>query len=223
MPHCEASKRTKPSADRAGGPCAGPQVFGYTREALELLMAPMARSGAEPLGSMGNDAALAALSRLHRLPFHYFKQLFAQVRAARSRSPRASRRQPGGTVRAPPCCRAVTPQPARLPVGWCQPSTALRRPLDPTRQVTNPAIDPFREAVVTSLRCFVGPEVRTSDHGEGRSFRPKPPTAQRPRACRSTPRIPATFVPRGPAPCMCGGPSMPKLVPGARVLRRRWT
>lgn len=24
--------------------------------------------------------------------------------------------------------------------------------------MTNPAIDPFREAVVTSLRCFVGPE-----------------------------------------------------------------
>ena len=30
--------------------------------------------------------------------------------------------------------------------------------LHPTPQVTNPAIDPFREAVVTSLRCFVGPE-----------------------------------------------------------------
>ncbi|GFR49656.1 hypothetical protein Agub_g11798 [Astrephomene gubernaculifera] len=79
------------------------KVFGYTREGLELLMAPMARTGAEPLGSMGNDAALAALSRRARLPFEYFKQLFAQV--------------------------------------------------------TNPAIDPFREAVVTSLRCFIGPEV----------------------------------------------------------------
>ncbi|GIL79137.1 hypothetical protein Vretimale_16677 [Volvox reticuliferus] len=78
------------------------KVFGYTREGLELLMAPMARTGAEPLGSMGNDAALAALSRRARLPFEYFKQLFAQV--------------------------------------------------------TNPAIDPFREAVVTSLRCFIGPE-----------------------------------------------------------------
>lgn len=59
--------------------CA-PQVFGYTREGLELLMAPMAKTGAEPLGSMGNDAALAALSRRARLPFEYFKQLFAQVR-----------------------------------------------------------------------------------------------------------------------------------------------
>lgn len=46
-------------------------------------MGPMARTGAEPLGSMGNDAALAALSRRVRLPFEYFKQLFAQVRARR--------------------------------------------------------------------------------------------------------------------------------------------
>jgi hypothetical protein len=30
--------------------------------------------------------------------------------------------------------------------------------LCPALQVTNPAIDPFREAVVTSLRCFIGPE-----------------------------------------------------------------
>lgn len=44
-----------------------------------MLVAPMAKSGAEPLGSMGNDAALAALSRRTRLPFEYFKQLFAQV------------------------------------------------------------------------------------------------------------------------------------------------
>lgn len=51
----------------------------YTREALELLLVPMAKSGAEPLGSMGNDAALAAMSRRPKLPFEYFKQLFAQV------------------------------------------------------------------------------------------------------------------------------------------------
>ena len=44
-----------------------------------MLVAPMAKTGAEPLGSMGNDAALAALSRRARLPFEYFKQLFAQV------------------------------------------------------------------------------------------------------------------------------------------------
>ncbi len=51
----------------------------YTREALELLMVPMAKTGAEALGSMGNDAALAATSERPKLPFEYFKQLFAQV------------------------------------------------------------------------------------------------------------------------------------------------
>ncbi|WIA23003.1 hypothetical protein OEZ85_001356 [Tetradesmus obliquus] len=78
------------------------KAFGYTRESLEMLMLPMAATGAEALGSMGNDAPLAAMSSRPKLPFEYFKQLFAQV--------------------------------------------------------TNPAIDPFREAVVTSLRCFIGPE-----------------------------------------------------------------
>ncbi len=42
-------------------------------------MAPMAASGAEPLGSMGNDAALACMSARPRLVSEYFKQLFAQV------------------------------------------------------------------------------------------------------------------------------------------------
>ncbi|KAL6762553.1 hypothetical protein V8C86DRAFT_1824990 [Haematococcus lacustris] len=91
------------------------KVFGFTREALELLLLPMARSGAEPLGSMGNDAALAAMSERPKLPFEYFKQLFAQV--------------------------------------------------------TNPAIDPFREAVVTSLRCFIGPEGDVTELGEAHAHR----------------------------------------------------
>ncbi len=55
------------------------QVFGYTHEDLRLLMAPMASKGEEPLGSMGNDAALAVLSERPRLLYDYFKQLFAQV------------------------------------------------------------------------------------------------------------------------------------------------
>ncbi|MBI3570514.1 MAG: glutamate synthase large subunit, partial [Gammaproteobacteria bacterium] len=55
------------------------QVFGYTHEDLRLLMAPMAAKGEEPLGSMGNDAALAVLSERPRLLYDYFKQLFAQV------------------------------------------------------------------------------------------------------------------------------------------------
>ncbi len=40
---------------------------------------PMARTGVEPLGSMGNDAAIAALSERPRLVYDYFTQLFAQV------------------------------------------------------------------------------------------------------------------------------------------------
>lgn len=43
-------------------------------------MLPMASGGAEPLGSMGNDAALAAMSNRPKQPYEYFKQLFAQVR-----------------------------------------------------------------------------------------------------------------------------------------------
>jgi len=91
------------------------KMFGYTREGLEMLMVPMAKTGAEPLGSMGNDSALAALSDRPKLPFEYFKQLFAQV--------------------------------------------------------TNPAIDPFREAVVTSLRCFVGPSGDVTETTESHAHR----------------------------------------------------
>ncbi|HEX8508763.1 MAG TPA: glutamate synthase large subunit, partial [Propionibacteriaceae bacterium] len=55
------------------------QVFGYTEEELRLLIAPMARAGAEPIGSMGTDTPVAALSERPRLLFDYFSQLFAQV------------------------------------------------------------------------------------------------------------------------------------------------
>jgi glutamate synthase (NADPH/NADH) large chain len=55
------------------------QAFGYTVEHLGLLLSPMATDGKEPLGSMGNDTALACLSDRPRLLYDYFKQLFAQV------------------------------------------------------------------------------------------------------------------------------------------------
>jgi glutamate synthase (NADPH/NADH) large chain len=55
------------------------QVFGYTEEELRLLISPMASTGAEPLGSMGTDTPLAALSKRPRLLFDYFSELFAQV------------------------------------------------------------------------------------------------------------------------------------------------
>ncbi|MFC7968315.1 glutamate synthase large subunit [Streptomyces cinereoruber] len=55
------------------------QTFGYTEEELRVILAPMARTGGEPLGSMGTDSPIAALSARPRLLFDYFTQLFAQV------------------------------------------------------------------------------------------------------------------------------------------------
>ena len=55
------------------------RTFGYTEEELKVLLAPMARTGAEPIGSMGTDTPIAALSQRPRLIFDYFAQLFAQV------------------------------------------------------------------------------------------------------------------------------------------------
>src|SRR5688500_385047 len=78
------------------------QAFGYTQEDIKFQLAPMAQAGEEPVGSMGNDAALAVLSRKNKTLYHYFKQLFAQV--------------------------------------------------------TNPAIDPIREELVTSLVSYIGPK-----------------------------------------------------------------
>ena len=55
------------------------QIFGYTEEEKRILLTPMARTGAEPIGSMGTDTPIAALSDRPRLLFDYFAQLFAQV------------------------------------------------------------------------------------------------------------------------------------------------
>ena len=54
-------------------------AFGYSQEDLRVLLAPTAARGEEPIGSMGNDAALAVLSDRQPPLFSYFKQLFAQV------------------------------------------------------------------------------------------------------------------------------------------------
>ncbi len=77
-------------------------AFGYTQEDMKVLLAPTAARGEEPIGSMGNDLALAVLSDSHPALFSYFKQLFAQV--------------------------------------------------------TNPPIDPIREAIVMSVSTGVGSE-----------------------------------------------------------------
>ena len=53
--------------------------FGWSLEDVELILRPMAETGHEPVGAMGNDAALACLSKRQRTLFDYFHQLFAQV------------------------------------------------------------------------------------------------------------------------------------------------
>jgi glutamate synthase (NADPH/NADH) large chain len=55
------------------------QAFGYTQEDLTLLMAPMAVTGQEAVGSMGTDTPISALSSRPKPLFTYFKQNFAQV------------------------------------------------------------------------------------------------------------------------------------------------
>jgi glutamate synthase (NADPH/NADH) large chain len=55
------------------------QTFGYTQEDLQILLEPMATTGQEAVGSMGNDTPISALSDKPKLLYTYFKQNFAQV------------------------------------------------------------------------------------------------------------------------------------------------
>ena len=87
------------------GLLAQQRAFGYSDEDVELIVAPMAHTGKEPVGSMGTDTPLAVLSEHAPNLSAYFHQLFAQV--------------------------------------------------------TNPPIDPIREALVMSLETSVGPDGNT--------------------------------------------------------------
>jgi glutamate synthase (NADPH/NADH) large chain len=60
-------------------PLPAMHAFGYSAETLRHMLVPLVTQGRDPVGSMGNDAALAFLSELPRSVFDYFKQLFAQV------------------------------------------------------------------------------------------------------------------------------------------------
>ena len=55
------------------------RAFGYTSETMQFMLLPMVKEGRDPVGSMGNDAALACMSDKPRMIYDYFKQLFAQV------------------------------------------------------------------------------------------------------------------------------------------------
>ena len=97
------------------------RTFGYTTEEIKILLAPIARNGAEPIGSMGTDTPIAVLSDRSRLLFDYFQQLFAQVTnppldAIREElvTSTASTVGPEGNLLAPgpdSCRQIVTPHP----------------------------------------------------------------------------------------------------------------
>ena len=55
------------------------RTFGYTEEEVRILLTPMGQTGQEPLGAMGSDTPIAAISTRPRLLFDYFSQQFAQV------------------------------------------------------------------------------------------------------------------------------------------------
>ncbi len=55
------------------------QAFGYTAETMQFMLLPLVTELRDPLGSMGNDSALAVMSSKPRMLYDYFKQLFAQV------------------------------------------------------------------------------------------------------------------------------------------------
>ena len=120
------------------------QMFGYTHEELKIIVAPMARDGKEPLGSMGTDTPLAVLSERPRLLFDYFAQLFAQVTnppldaireevvtaVASSIGPEAE--PPGARSGELPAARAAVPHPRQRRVGEDHPCQR-RRPVPRTR------------------------------------------------------------------------------------------
>ncbi len=55
------------------------RLFGYTNEELRVILGPLAKTGIDPIGSMGTDTPVAVLSDRPRLLYDYFTQLFAQV------------------------------------------------------------------------------------------------------------------------------------------------
>ncbi|MGH7608350.1 MAG: glutamate synthase large subunit [Candidatus Dormibacteria bacterium] len=79
LPHRGHPLPDPPGGDPRHQLASWQRCFGYTEEELERTLAPAARSGHEPVGSMGDDAPLAVLSQGPRLLFDYFSQGFAQV------------------------------------------------------------------------------------------------------------------------------------------------
>ena len=55
------------------------KAFGFTVETMNIMLEPLVKELRDPLGSMGNDAALAIMSKKPRMLYDYFKQRFAQI------------------------------------------------------------------------------------------------------------------------------------------------
>ena len=118
------------------------QTFGYTQEDLKILIEPMVRTGAEPIGSMGTDTPLAVLSERPRLVYDYFQQLFAQVtnppldaireswspRSARSSAPESNLLDPG-----PESCHLLEMPHRSSPTRTWTGSNTSRRPTRTSR------------------------------------------------------------------------------------------
>ncbi|PIE59806.1 MAG: glutamate synthase large subunit [Desulfobulbus propionicus] len=96
---------------------AAMKLFQVTFEEREQILRPLAETGQEAIGSMGDDTPMAVLSQKERPLYDYFRQQFAQV--------------------------------------------------------TNPPIDPIREAVVMSLETSIGPEKNIFEETEQHAARVK--------------------------------------------------
>ncbi len=75
----DLSPNTEPRGFNPGRLLERMQAFGYTQETMQFMLMPLVAELRDPLGSMGNDAALAVMSERPRMLYDYFKQLFAQV------------------------------------------------------------------------------------------------------------------------------------------------
>jgi glutamate synthase (NADPH) large chain len=79
LPDRPSARAENGARPEAGDLVTRQRMHGYTEEELRVILAPMARAGTEPIGSMGTDTPVAVLSARPRLMFDYFTQLFAQV------------------------------------------------------------------------------------------------------------------------------------------------
>ncbi|MGA8380838.1 MAG: glutamate synthase large subunit [Stellaceae bacterium] len=77
--HSEPAHRPAAAANDPAAQLNLQQAFGYTQEDIQFFLEPMARNAEDPVGSMGTDTPIAALSTKPKLLYNYFKQNFAQV------------------------------------------------------------------------------------------------------------------------------------------------